>query len=172
MTESMERTGEQAVLGATDIMRLIAHRYPMLLLDRVLAIDGERAVGLKNVTVNEPFFPGHFPGRPLMPGVLIVEGMAQLAGVWVMHQSPPEGDGWLPSLTGIDEARFRRPVVPGDTLRYELANPKGRRSPGLIFWRFDCRATVDGQLVCDAVISAAFSRLPDEAGARARGERP
>ncbi len=172
MTESTGRAAERTLLGATDIMRLIAHRHPMLLVDRVLAIDRERAVGLKNVTVNEPFFPGHFPGRPLMPGVLIVEGMAQLAGVWVMHQSPPEGDGWLPSLTGIDRARFRRPVVPGDTLRYELENPKGRRAPGLIFWRFDCRALVDGQLVCDAVISAAFSRLPDESGGSAHGARP
>ncbi len=158
MTEPMTPDGDSAVLGVTEIMGLIAHRYPMLLLDRVLEMDSRHAVGIKNVTANEPYFQGHFPGRPLMPGVLIVEGMAQLAGVWVMRESPPDGEGWLPSLTGIDQARFRRPVVPGDTLRYELCNPKGRRSPALIFWRFDCRATVDGQLVCDATISAAFSR--------------
>ncbi|MBK7975743.1 MAG: 3-hydroxyacyl-ACP dehydratase FabZ [Deltaproteobacteria bacterium] len=158
MTDSIVSGAEPTVLGITEIMGLIAHRYPMLLLDRVVAMDSQHAIGLKNVTVNEPCFQGHFPGRPLMPGVLIVEGMAQLAGVWVMREAPPDGDGWLPSLTGIDQARFRRPVVPGDTLRYEISNPKGRRSAALIFWRFDCRASVDGQLVCDATISAAFSR--------------
>jgi len=158
MTESMHPSAGPTVLDATAIMGLIAHRYPMLLLDRVIEMDPKHAVGIKNVTANEPYFQGHFPGRPLVPGVLIVEGMAQLAGVWVMREAPPDGAGWLPSLTGIDQARFRRPVVPGDTLRYELSNPKGRRSAALIFWRFDCRALVDGQLVCDATISAAFSR--------------
>ncbi|HAX79304.1 MAG TPA: 3-hydroxyacyl-[acyl-carrier-protein] dehydratase FabZ [Cyanobacteria bacterium UBA11372] len=134
------------VLTIEEIQKLLPHRYPFLLVDRIIDYtQGKRAVGIKNVTVNEPFFPGHFPGRPIMPGVLIVEAMAQVGGI-IMKQMPdiPEG---LFMFAGIDKTRFRRPVVPGDQLvmTVELLWVKQRR-----FGKMQGKAEVDGQLAAEA----------------------
>ncbi|MGF1603113.1 MAG: 3-hydroxyacyl-ACP dehydratase FabZ [Thermosynechococcaceae cyanobacterium] len=131
-------------LTIEQIQEVLPHRYPFLLIDRILErIHGDRAVGIKNVTINEPFFQGHFPGRPIMPGVLIVEAMAQVGGV--VLSDVPEMRGKLSLFAGIDKVRFRRQVVPGDQLviTVELLSIKRRR-----FGTMTARAEVDGQLVC------------------------
>ncbi|MBE9182005.1 3-hydroxyacyl-ACP dehydratase FabZ [Oculatella sp. LEGE 06141] len=135
----------KAVLTVEDIQQLLPHRYPFALVDRIIEyIPGERAVGIKNVTFNEPHFQGHFPGRPIMPGVLIVEAMAQVGGV-VLTQIPDVPEG-LFMFAGIDKVRFRRPVVPGDQLimTVELLSIKRRR-----FGKMQGRAEVGGQLVAE-----------------------
>ncbi len=133
------------MLTIQDILATLPHRPPMLLLDRVLEIEvGSRVVGEKLVTINEPFFQGHFPTYPVMPGVLIIEAIAQLGAVGLLRQ--PEYQGKLPMFAGIDEARFRRQVVPGDTLRLEITLDKIRRGIG----RGSGTASVDGQTACEA----------------------
>lgn len=134
-----------AILTLEDIQKLLPHRYPFALVDRIIEyVPGEKAVGLKNVTFNEPHFQGHFPGRPIMPGVLIVEAMAQVGGI-VLTQLPDIHKG-LSMFAGIDGVRFRRPVVPGDQLimTVELISVKRRR-----FGKMTGRAEVDGQRVCE-----------------------
>ncbi len=145
----------KAVYGIVEIMKLLPHRYPFLLVDRILEIDGKRIVGLKNVTINEHFFQGHFPGAPVMPGVLIIEAMAQVAGI-LTYRDLPDRDKKLIYFTGIENARFRRPVVPGDQLRIEmeLLNRRGN------FGKMQGRATVDGKTVADAVVLFAIAELP------------
>lgn len=124
-----------------DIQKILPHRYPFLLVDKILeAIPGQRAVGIKNVTINEPFFQGHFPGRPIMPGVLIVEALAQVGAVAVL--SAPENQGKLAVFTGIDNMRFKRQVVPGDTLRLEVEMTRVRGPVG----KGTATATVDGKV--------------------------
>ncbi|NJM97773.1 MAG: 3-hydroxyacyl-ACP dehydratase FabZ [Phormidesmis sp. RL_2_1] len=130
-----------------EIQQLLPHRYPFALVDRIIDyVPGERAVGLKNVTFNEPHFQGHFPGRPLMPGVLIVEAMAQVGGI-VLSQMP--GVDGLCVFAGIDKVKFRRPVVPGDQLviTTELITIKRSR-----FGKMKSRAEVDGQLACEGTL--------------------
>ncbi len=137
-------------LTITDILGVLPHRYPFLLVDRIADWEPNvRIVGLKNVTVNEPFFPGHFPGRPIMPGVLIVEAMAQVGGVLAFKSSPLGGKPAV-YLTGVDEAKFRKPVVPGDQLRFEITVVK-RRPP---FWKMHGQAFVGDTMVCEADITA------------------
>lgn len=134
---------DQIVLDTRQIMEIIPHRPPFLLVDRIVElVEGERAVGIKQVTINEPFFAGHFPGYPVMPGVLIVEALAQVGCVAVLRL--PEYRGKIAFFAGIDEVRFKRQVVPGDTLRLEVALGKLRRGVGL----GTASATVDGQLAC------------------------
>ncbi|MCS6958791.1 MAG: 3-hydroxyacyl-ACP dehydratase FabZ [Pseudanabaenaceae cyanobacterium SKYGB_i_bin29] len=133
------------VLDVEAIQKILPHRYPFLLVDRIIAYEpGRSAVGLKNVTINEPFFQGHFPNRPIMPGVLIVEAMAQVGGV-VLTQMPG-AEGQLSLFAGIDGVRFRRPVLPGDQLimTAELLVVKQKR-----FGKMQTKAEVDGQLVCE-----------------------
>ena len=133
------------VWDSARIHRTLPHRFPFLLIDRVLEMDeGKRAVGFKNVTENDWFFQGHFPGHPVMPGVLIVEAMAQLAALVVLSQ--PGNEGRIPYFAGIDECRFRRPVVPGDQLRLEAELTRGGARAG----KGHGRATVDGDLVAEA----------------------
>ena len=142
----------ETLLDITQIQAILPHRYPFLLVDRIISYDpGKRVVGIKNVTLDEPFFVGHFPGAPVMPGVLIVEAMAQTAGVMLLA-SLPDRETKLVFFTGIERAKFRRPVVPGDQLRLELTVLKLR--PRYIKLRGE--AYVDGQLVAEAEISSAL----------------
>lgn len=132
------------VLNILEIQRILPHRYPFLLLDRVISCEtGKRAVGIKNVSANEPFFQGHFPKHPIMPGVLIIEAMAQLGGVLLLQLAPP-GEK-LALLTGVDKVRFRRPVMPGDQLRLEAEILKIHGNMGKI----KTLASVEGQGVSE-----------------------
>lgn len=133
------------------LMRMLPHRYPFLLVDRVLELDDQHALTLKNVTFNEPFFMGHFPGHPVMPGVLIVEALAQSAGVLAIRiAGHADGKNRLLMLTGLDRVRFRRPVIPGDQLRMEVRLLKFRAP----LWKMEAVARVDGELVAEGEISA------------------
>jgi 3-hydroxyacyl-[acyl-carrier-protein] dehydratase len=146
-------------LEASDIMAIIPHRYPFLLVDRVVELEpGKRVVAIKQVTANEPQFTGHFPGRPIMPGVLMVEALAQTAGVCVM--SLPEYHGKLGLFAGIDDCRFRRLVVPGDTLRLEVVIEKLRG----MFGRARATATVDGEVAVEATLSIIIPRDQEMGG--------
>jgi beta-hydroxyacyl-ACP dehydratase FabZ len=144
-----------SILTINEIMKLLPHRYPMLLVDRVLEIDpdGKRIVGLKNVSANEQFFQGHFPGNPVMPGVLIIEAMAQCAAILGLRDMP-DREKKLFLFGGVDKARFRRPVLPGDQLHLECV-VLHRRSNSV---KIQGKATVEGQLVAEAEI---FSILID-----------
>jgi 3-hydroxyacyl-[acyl-carrier-protein] dehydratase len=135
------------ILDVNEIRRILPHRYPMLLVDRIIELEAERIVGIKNVTGNEPFFAGHFPDFPVMPGVLIVEAMAQTAGVLVL-KSIPDRETKLVLLVSIEYAKFRRPVVPGDQLRMELQMLKRKASVA----KMSGKATVDGVLVAEAEV--------------------
>jgi 3-hydroxyacyl-[acyl-carrier-protein] dehydratase len=140
------------MLTTQEIMAIIPHRYPFLLIDRILELEpGRRAVGEKLVTIGEPFFQGHFPDFPIMPGVLIVEALAQTACVAAL--SLPEYQGKIGLFAGIDSVRFKRPVRPGDTLRLEITLDKMRRNIG----RGSGKATVDGQLACEAELLFAMA---------------
>ncbi len=145
-------------LDINAIRATLPHRYPMLLVDRVLELEpGVRIKAIKNVTINEPFFPGHFPHYPVMPGVLIVEALAQASAI-VAYRSDPDAMGGrkLFLFAGIDDARFKRQVVPGDTLVLESTFVKGMRDVG----RWAVRATVDGQLACEATLLSALRPAP------------
>jgi 3-hydroxyacyl-[acyl-carrier-protein] dehydratase len=140
-------------LEAADIMRILPHRYPFLLVDRVVELEpGRRVVGLKQVTANEPHFTGHFPERPIMPGVLMVEALAQTAGIAVM--TLPEYRGKLGLFAGIDECRFKRMVVPGDTLRLEVTVEKLRG----MFGRVRAVASVADEVAVEATLSIIIPR--------------
>ncbi len=133
------------------IIRAIPHRYPFLLVDRIVdVVKGVSAVGVKNVSINEPFFQGHFPARPVMPGVLIVESMAQTAAVLVVETLGPDVRGRLVYFLSIDGAKFRRPVVPGDQMRVHVEKERQRGN----IWKFRAEAKVDGKVAAEAVISA------------------
>ena len=135
------------ILDINEIRRILPHRYPMLLVDRIIELEPERIVGIKNVSANEPFFSGHFPDFPVMPGVLIVEAMAQTAGVLVL-KSIEDRASKLVLLVSIEYAKFRRPVVPGDQLRMELQMLKRKASVA----KMSGKATVDGVLVAEAEV--------------------
>lgn len=141
------------MLDINQIMKILPHRHPFLLVDRVLEMEvGKRIVAIKNVTINEPFFPGHFPGHPVMPGVLIIEAMAQTAGI-LAYQSDEAVRDKVTYFVGIDNARFRRPVMPGDQLRFEIEATGCKRG----IWVFNAKATVDGKLVTEAELKATFA---------------
>jgi 3-hydroxyacyl-[acyl-carrier-protein] dehydratase len=144
-------------MDITEIMRHLPHRYPLLLVDRVLElVPGEFVTAVKNVTMNEPFFPGHFPHHPIMPGVLIIESLAQAAGLLAFKSSGKEaGADSVIYFVGIDNARFKRPVVPGDQLRLEARITRHTRG----IWKFDAKALVEGQLACEAELMCTLRDL-------------
>lgn len=136
-----------------EILRLLPHRYPFVMVDRILAITPEKdIVGLKNVTINEPFFQGHFPARPVMPGVLILEGMAQVGGILAFYSEPENIGSKVLYFVGIDKARFRQPVTPGDQIYFKLELLKRRRG----IWLMAGQAFVDEKLVAEAELMASF----------------
>lgn len=140
-------------LNIQDILKFLPHRYPFLLVDRILDYIPDKSItGLKNVTMNEPFFQGHFPGAPIMPGVLIVEAMAQVGGVFAMLSNPDRKEGTLMYFMGLDQVKFRKPVVPGDQLIIEVEVIKKR---GKIL-KFSGTAKVDGQVATEAQLLATF----------------
>ncbi|MFP5223748.1 MAG: 3-hydroxyacyl-ACP dehydratase FabZ [Acidobacteriota bacterium] len=142
----------QLPIPVTEILKLLPHRYPFLLVDRVLAYEKDSSLtAIKNVTFNEPFFQGHFPDKPIMPGVLILEAMAQAGGLLLGLSREGLGDK-LFMFTGINNAKFRRPVVPGDQLTLECFEAKQKLS----LWRMKGRATVNGELACEAELTAAI----------------
>lgn len=138
-------------LDIEDIQKILPHRYPFLLVDRIIETDGERRItGIKNISLNEPFFEGHFPGQPVMPGVLVVESMAQVAGVLLL--SKPENKGKLAYFMGIDGVRFRQPIAPGDQLRVEVEIERVKSKTGKV----KARASVNGKIACEADLMFAF----------------
>jgi 3-hydroxyacyl-[acyl-carrier-protein] dehydratase len=133
------------------VMALLPHRYPFLMVDRMVEmVPGERAIGLKNVTINEPHFQGHFPGEPIMPGVLLIEAMAQTAGALVVDSLGDAMHGKLVYFMSIEDARFRQPVRPGDQVMIHVAKIHARR----LAWKFSGECRVDGKVVADAVFTA------------------
>jgi 3-hydroxyacyl-[acyl-carrier-protein] dehydratase len=158
---SMDDTVQAAgvVVDIKGILTAIPHRYPFLLIDRVVNLtSGESATGIKNVSVNEPYFAGHFPNHPVMPGVLIIESMAQTSAVLVVTTLGAEAAGKVVYFMSIDSAKFRRPVMPGDQMHVTVTR-KQRRGP---VWKFEGVARVDGAVVAEAVYSAMImDRAPD-----------
>jgi 3-hydroxyacyl-[acyl-carrier-protein] dehydratase len=143
--------GETTQIDIQRIMEMIPHRHPFLMIDKVVdVVANERATGIKNVSINENYFQGHFPARPVMPGVLIIEAMAQTAAVLVVHTLGPGAEGKLVYFMSVDNARFRRPVFPGDTLRVHVVKQRSRGN----VWKFQGQAKVGGNLAAEAVYAA------------------
>lgn len=137
-------------MDINEILKILPHRYPFLLVDRIVELEaGKRAKGIKNVTINEPFFQGHFPGHPIMPGVLVIEAMAQVAGLLAFKSANVENK--VVYFMSIDKAKFRRPVLPGDTLELILEVIKNRN---MVIWAFKGEAYVDGNMVAEAEFMA------------------
>lgn len=157
-TADAETKADIGALGSADIQRILAalpHRYPFLMIDRIVGIEGDkRAIGIKNVTANEPHFQGHFPNNPVMPGVLILEGMAQTAGTICILGRPGDTSPRTVYFMTIDKAKFRKPVVPGDVLEYHMTQITKRRN----MWWFRGEAKVDGQLVAEAEVGAMIAQ--------------
>src|SRR5581483_534847 len=147
------------LMDVHEISEILPHRYPMLMVDRIVEITEDSIVGLKNVTVNEPHFTGHFPGFPVMPGVLIIEAMAQVAGV-LIGKLAPHTRGKLMFLASVEDAKFRKPVVPGDQLRIEMKKVRLKHTVA----KLQGTATVDGQVVAEATL---MCKLTDVASATA-----
>lgn len=144
-------------LDINEIMQILPHRYPFLMVDRIVELEpGKRCVGIKNVTINEPFFQGHFPGHPVMPGVLIIEAMAQVAGIMAYVASGEETKKKVTYFMSIDNAKFRKPVFPGDQLRIEIDTTFNRRG----IWGVNGKAYVGETLVTEAALKATFADSP------------
>jgi 3-hydroxyacyl-[acyl-carrier-protein] dehydratase len=151
----MEASNPGIVLDIVQIMNLLPHRYPFLLIDRIEQVQGdESCVGIKNVTINEPFFQGHFPGRPVMPGVLMLEAMAQAAGAICAHAQGADAPLQSVYFLTVDKAKFRKPVGPGDRLELHMRKINKRKT----MWWFRGEAKVDGQIVCEAEVGAMIAK--------------
>lgn len=151
MSEQRATKTEATSKDVMEIMEMIPHRFPFLMIDKVVDIIPDvSAVGIKNVSINEPFFQGHFPRQPVLPGVLIIEAMAQTAAVFVVETMEGESAGKLVYFMTVEHARFRRPVVPGDVLRIHVSKLRNRKS----VWKFRGEAYVDGTLMAEATYSA------------------
>ncbi|MBX3520366.1 MAG: 3-hydroxyacyl-ACP dehydratase FabZ [Xanthobacteraceae bacterium] len=139
------------VIEPAELLKLLPHRYPFLLVDRIIEVNAdESCIGIKNVTFNEPFFPGHFPERPVMPGVLLIEGMAQTAGAICSRHAGHEGNPPNVFFLTVDKAKFRKPVLPGDTVEYHMKKIQQRRT----MWWFKGEVKVRGTTVCEAEVGA------------------
>jgi beta-hydroxyacyl-ACP dehydratase FabZ len=148
---------QEEVMDIKEILNILPHKYPFLLVDRILELEpGKKAVGIKSVTINEPFFQGHFPGYPIMPGVLIIEAMAQVGGVLAFKSEGAKDK--LVYFIGIDKAKFRRPVFPGDQIRFEVEVLQHR----INVWKLKGNAFVEGKLVCEAELMAMIGDRIDE----------
>ncbi len=145
-------------IEAADILTLLPHRYPFLLVDRVICYEMMKSLtGIKNVSINEPFFQGHYPGNPIMPGVLIVEAMAQACGILsYLSLEPQEGNKMYPLFAGIDNVRFKQVVIPGDQLRFEVEMVNRKRD----IWKMNANAFVDNKLACSAELISAIKEVP------------
>jgi 3-hydroxyacyl-[acyl-carrier-protein] dehydratase len=156
---SMATATTKSSVDIRRILQMIPHRYPMLMVDKVIDMQLDRsAVGIKNVTINEPFFQGHFPSEPVMPGVLIVEAMAQTAAVLVVSTYGQESEGKLVYFMSIDDVRFRRPVFPGDRLELHVEKVQSRAS----VWKFSGKAIVEGKVAAEATFAAMIRDKPAE----------
>lgn len=154
MTDTVSEVTELDAMGITEILSTLPHRYPMLMIDKIIEINGDdSAIGIKNVTVNEPAFQGHFPGTPIFPGVLIIEGMAQVCGAIAIRHDARDDKKSIVMLLGVDKAKFRRPTGPGDTLEYHVSKVQRRRNVG----RYRAEAKVNGVIVAEAEITAMIS---------------
>jgi len=151
MSEQASEAGVKTAVDVMEIMKMIPHRYPFLLIDKVVDIrKDESAVGIKNVTINEPFFQGHFPRQAVMPGVLIIESMAQTAAILVVETLEGAAAGKIVYFMSVDNARFRRPVFPGDSLRVHVAKLRNRKN----VWKFQAKVKVEETVVAEATFSA------------------
>lgn len=151
MNDSLSQDTELSAMSLAEILKALPHRYPFLMIDKIIRINGdETAVGIKNVTYNEPIFQGHFPGNPIFPGVLIIEGMAQTAGAIVIKHDANEGGKNVVLMLGVDKAKFRRPAGPGDIIEFHIAKIQRRRNVG----RYEAKAIVDGTIIAEAEITA------------------
>jgi 3-hydroxyacyl-[acyl-carrier-protein] dehydratase len=152
-------TASTTAVDIRRILKMVPHRYPMLMVDRVIDMQlDQRAVGIKNVSINEPFFQGHFPSEPVMPGVLIIEAMAQTAAVLVFATYGQESEGKLVYFMSIDDVRFRRPVFPGDRLELHVEKVQSRAS----VWKFSGKAIVEGKVAAEATFAAMIRDKPAE----------
>ena len=149
--DSLDTKKAVDLIDITRIMEMIPHRYPFLMIDRMVdVVPSERATGIKSVSINEPYFQGHFPGHPVMPGVLILEAMAQTAAALVVHSMGKDAEGKLVYFMSVESARFRKPVTPGDTLYIHVVKKLSRGN----VWKFSAQAVVDGNVMAEAIYSA------------------
>lgn len=151
MNDTVSVVSELDAMSIGEILEALPHRYPFLMIDRIVEINGdESAIGIKNVTYNEPIFLGHFPGNPIFPGVLIIEGMAQTAGAIVIKHDSTGGRKNIVLMLGVDAAKFRKPAGPGDTIEFHITKMHRRRNVG----RYEAKAKVNGTVIAEAEITA------------------